>query len=335
MASLKEIAQAAGVSIGTVSVVLNGKADELRIAQQTRERIWAAAKQLDYHPNVTARRLRKGAEQNRPTIAVFWANDFPSELLGRFFSGIQHSILNNGIQCEVIVQPYRPSELHLAERLRSDELCNGAILTGVSDEDIRYLEATVLKVPVVVFNRRMKNYSSVYVDDYEAGYKAAELFASSGRLRPGIIAPNVSSSSILARSRGFLEGCQSLGLNVKPHHEQYAVLNMSGGLEAAKYLLEGEWPDSLFFPNGIMAVGAMSTFRRTGVRIPDDVAIITYGNSEHEQYTVPSLTSMTLPVEEMACACLELLLDMLKGKDVLTSRLYETPVVFRESFPEI
>ncbi|WP_127533636.1 LacI family DNA-binding transcriptional regulator [Paenibacillus kobensis] len=334
MASLKEIAQAAGVSIGTVSVVLNGRADELRIAKQTRDRILVVAKELDYHPNVAARRLRKAGEGSRPTIAIFWANDFPSELLGRFFSGIQHSILNKGMQCEMIVQPFRPSELHLAKQLATDDLCNGAILTGISDEDLRFLEEAELKIPVVVFNRRLDKYSSFYVDDYEAGRKAAELFAASGRRHAGLIAPDVESSSILLRCKGFLEGCQSLGLQVLPEHERYAVLNMGGGQEAAAAMLEGQRPDALFFPNGIMAVGAVSAFQRAGVRIPEDLAIITYGNSEHEQYTVPSLTSMILPVEEMASSCLEILMDLLKGRDMNVSRLYPTPVIFRESFPE-
>ncbi|MFC4098252.1 LacI family DNA-binding transcriptional regulator [Paenibacillus xanthanilyticus] len=336
MAGQKEIAELAGVSVGTVSLVLNGRAKELRISPATEEKILQAARELDYRPNVSARRLRRSGSDSVPTIAVFWASDFPSELLGRFFVGIQNSLLGKH-EFEVMVQPYRQSELHATNLLTAGELFNGVILTGISDSDIQFLEENRIRSPIVVFNRRLSNYSSVYVDDVEAGRKTAALFAAKGHKRVGMIAPDVQSVSITGRRMGFMDGARELGLELADAFNLQVQMSMLGGQEAASSLMESsELPTALFFPNGIMAVGALPVLHRAGVRIPEEMEIITYGDSEHERFTLPALTSLILPVEDMASACVDLLMGILQGQlQAPHAERFETPFVFRESCPPL
>ncbi|MBB3108046.1 LacI family transcriptional regulator [Paenibacillus phyllosphaerae] len=332
MAGLKDIAELAGVSVGTVSLVLNGRARDLRISPETEEKIVQAARQLDYRPNTAARRLRRAGNENLPTIAVYWASDFPSELLGRFFIGIQNSLLDRH-EFEVTVQPYRQSELHQSNLLSASELYNGVILTGVSDADIQFLEENPMKSPVVVFNRRLTSYSSVYVDDEEAGRKAAALFAAKGHKLVGMIAPDVRTSSINHRKNGFIHGAREHGMELPEACIYQVPMSMHGGQIAAEHLVTvRDRPTALFFPNGIMAVGALPVLHRAGIRIPDDLEIITYGDSEHERFTLPSLSSLILPVEAMASSCIDVLMKTIKGQMRSPhAERFETPFVFRES----
>lgn len=332
MAGLKEIAELAGVSVGTVSLVLNGRAKELRISPATEDKILQAARELDYRPNVSARRLRRSAHDSVPTIAVFWASDFPSELLGRFFIGLQNSLLGKH-EFEVMVQPYRQSELHASNLLTAGELFHGVILTGVSDSDIQFLEENPIRSPIVVFNRRLSNYSSVYVDDVEAGRKTAALFAAKGHRRVGMIAPDVQTVSISGRRTGFMDGAREHGLELPDAFNFQVPMSMLGGQIAAGMLTAlSEPPTALFFPNGIMAVGALPVLHRAGIRIPEELEIVTYGDSEHERFTLPALSSQILPVETMASACVDVLMGILKGQlQAPHAERFETPFVFRES----
>lgn len=335
MSTIKEIANETKLSIGTVSLVLNGRGDEMRISRKTQELVLETARRFGYLPNVSARRLRHSGSKTVPIIATFWPSDLSSEILGRFFKGVHGSELLQEHQFEMTVQPYKRSHIGNMRAVCDTGLFNGAIITGISEEDQQYLEKHPLGIPTVIFNRESSVYSTVRVDHYEIGRKTAELFARRGHRRVGIIMPDFGKRTRTSiRHQGFIESCERYGLTLEPGHIQSAPMTFEGGNKAARSLLEEnkELPTAVFFPISIMAVGALPVFHQAGIKIPDMMEIMTYGDNEIERYTVPSLSTVKLPVEEMADACIRLVLDSLRGNgEEPSSIVFEAPFVFRES----
>ena len=102
---IKQIAEQAGVSPGTVSLVLNGRGDELRISKVTQQRVKEVAKELNYQPNIYARRLRSTKTgKTSKVIAVFWSTEFMDDMMGRFFLGMQKVLLDGGHEVEFFIQ---------------------------------------------------------------------------------------------------------------------------------------------------------------------------------------------------------------------------------------
>jgi len=335
MSTIKEIAERTKLSIGTVSIVLNGRGDEMRISKKTQQRILEAAQGIGYLPNVSARRLRQSNARNLPIIATFWPSDLSSELLGRFFVGAQSSILEQEFEFEMTIQPYNRKNMHRIKEYCDRGIYHGAILTGISAEEQRYLEEHPLSVPTVLFNRLSDSYSCVHVDTYEIGRKTAELFAVRGHKKVGTIVPDhlVKAENNL-RFRGFVESCEKYGLELEERHIQSAPMTMEGGNAAAKKIVEGggPLPTAMFFPLGLMAVAALPEFHRAGIRIPDEMEILTYGDHDAERYSVPSLSTVKLPVEEMAAACIRLAMGRILDPSAKPKSLvFETPFIFRES----
>jgi len=335
LSTMKRIAEETNLSIGTVSLVLNGRGDELRISKKTQQLVLETARRLGYLPNVSARRLRQASGAAIPVIAAFWPTDLSPEIIGRFFAGAHRSMLQQENEFEMMIQPYRRSQIHKLRSVCDLGIYNGIIITGLSEADQRYLEEHPLGVPTVLFNRESRVYSNVRVDNYEIGRKTAELFASRGHRRVGIIMPDYGEQTrISLRNKGFIESCKTYGLTIERGHIQSAPMTMEGGNIAARRMLEAgsEPPTAVFFSISTMAVAALPVFHQAGIRIPDRMEIMTYGDHEIERYTFPSLSTVKLPVEEMAQACIRLVIDSIRGlRDEPASLVYETPFVFRES----
>ncbi|GFN33497.1 LacI family DNA-binding transcriptional regulator [Paenibacillus xylaniclasticus] len=338
MSTIKEIAEKTKLSVGTVSVVLNGRGDEMRISKKTQQRILEAAQGFGYVPNMSARRLRQSGVQSLPIIATFWPSDLSSDLLGRFFMGAQSPILEQEYEFEMTIQPFKRNNIHRIKEICDSGMYHGVILTGISAEDQRFFEAHPLSVPAVLFNRYSSIYSCVHVDTYEIGRKTAELFAMRGHRKVGTIVPDhlVRSENNL-RFKGFVESCARYGLELEERHIQAAPMTMEGGYSAARKIVDGggELPTAMFFPLGTMAVAALPVFNRANIKIPDEMEILTYGDHDAEKYSVPSLSTVKLPVEEMAAACIRLAMGrVLDPSTKAKAIVFETPFIFRESCGE-
>ena len=169
MSTIKDIAKEAGVSIATVSIVLNGKGKERKISKETQSRIYAIAQQLNYVPNQSAKKLR-AAQKDSYAIAFYWATDFRINYLARITLGIQQEIMNLKKNIRLTVIPYKVD--HLEEQMKStqNDFFNGIIIANMSNTDMEFLNTTyVPPCPVVLFNRESPKFSSVTMDNYKVG----------------------------------------------------------------------------------------------------------------------------------------------------------------------
>jgi len=334
MSSIKEIAKLANVSQGTASIVLNGKGDQLRISQATQQRIYEAARALDYRPNISARRLRSSGETVAPIIALFWTLDTRASLIGRFLKGVHNALKSSEEECELLIQPYVSTKLKDVRSLSTGTRFNAAIIANATEEDETFLREEGVNVPIVLHLRDSDTHSSVSVDNYQTGLEVARLFASRGHQRVSLISPpELSSRAIRHRKEGFLKGAMQYNLTVMPEHVVGGDFTEEGGYQAAGELLNTDVrPTALFVVSDQMAIGALARMHEMGIKVPDDIEIVGHDDNESSKFSIPSLTTVHLPIEEMAEACVRLSIDLMNHQVAgPVAKTFTPHFVFRNS----
>lgn len=333
MSGIKEIAELAQVSEATTSLVLNGKGDASRISPSTQQKVFEAAKILNYRPNISARRLRNGGETVLPVIALFWTLDSRASLLGPFLKGIQATLSNYHEEFDLMIQPFVGSQLNEIRSLITGTRFNGAIIVNPTEQDEHFLETSNLNIPIVLYQRSSLKYSCVNVDNFKSGQEVASLFANRGHREVGIVLPDVSSTAIRTRKEGFLTKADELGLNVRPENIIFSDFNETGGYNAFRKLIQSSiLPSAVFVASDQMSVGALLALKEEEIQVPHDIEIVSHDNYEVSQFTIPPLTTMHIPLDEMASACVQTLVDLMHHQVTApVHKNFETHLVVRKT----
>ena len=139
MSTIKDVAHAAGVSISTVSIVLNGLAEARKIPKRTQDKVLEAVHAVNYQPNLSARRLRS-SENQEYTIAIYWANDTRIFVLTRIIQALQGMILRSSPKINLEIRPFVPGHLENDVALRTLSSFNGVLIGTLNKQDLDYLE---------------------------------------------------------------------------------------------------------------------------------------------------------------------------------------------------
>jgi LacI family transcriptional regulator len=334
MITIKEIATSLGVSPSTVSIVLTGKGNERKISPATQERIQKAALKLGYTPSIAARRLRStiaGTDESL-VFAVFWADDFRAGMMVRFLRGLRQGINQCERPIRMMLFTYTNGELYKEKVLASRTECHAAIVCNASLKDKKFLESTDLPIPIVLYNRYSQKYATVNVDDGKMGRLCAEALADNGCKKVAIITSAPAYPGMARRTSAFKETATMRGLQISP---SYCCDNsLQGGYNALCSQYLKEIPDGLFCGSDNIALGALRALWEKGLTVPGDIRVVSIGNGDrdYEEYCIPKLSVVYLPMEKMASECLFLLLDVLDGKvNPPCSRELEVEYIPRES----
>ena len=335
-APIKEIAEKLGVSLSTVSVVLNGRGDAMRISKATQKRVREAAKELNYHPNIYARRLRtSGAEEAYKVIAVFWCTDFTDDMLGRFFRGAQRCVKDKDYKVEFYVNLFDSDHLSDWKDIMTSSHFSGIIISGISDgKDMEFLDEHQFDLPVVLLYWNVQKYNCVYLNDYEIGKNSAKLFSLRKHKRVGLVSLKKRLHGAVLRQMGFLETCAQCGLEIKKEWIQEAEgRDCNSGYESMKKILAGkERPTAIFVMAPEQVLGVIMACRDEGIEIPKDMEVLTYGDNSVFPYFSPSISSVHIPLESVGENALSLLTVVIDGQiDIPVSRMLSAEFAFRES----
>ncbi len=333
MVTVKDIAKAAGVSPSTVSIILNGKNEERKISDKTCKKVWEAVQSLGYQPNIAARTLRDSQDNGPRTIALYWANDFRTSMLSRFLKGLELAAADDGH--EIVVFTYANDQLNRQKALLSGKRFHAAIIANASKKDMEFINSVVFPVPVVLYNRQAPDYYSVTVDNYKMGRLAAEAFHQKGKKHPWIITSTDVFPGMSLRIDGFCQTLEALGIPCPADDRKTAVNSLESGARMMQEILRSKRPcDCVFCLSDAIAHGVLYTLNREGKKIPEEISVISIGNgeSEYSQYSIPPLTNVYLPMEDMAKNCLEILQRLLDHEEVPQKNLLlDTPLILRES----
>ena len=297
MATIKDVAQRAGVSLTTASIVANGRGEEKHISSATIERVSAIIEALGYHPNQNAQQLRaKNARQ--PVIAFYWPLDYRANMLGIRLVNLHSVLLEQELNYEIVVQTYFNDQLERFLPPLQDGRYTGAIIAGASDQDMVQLESTKITVPVILINLESRKYSTVGVSHAQMGAQAAALLHKKGYQECAVVKSMERYGGTARRTKAFLYSCKQLGITVRPEWTFSAPATILGGVQATEeFCALTERPGVIFYETDCMAQGGLYTLQRRRIAVPGDIELLSIGVQEPEtmQYLTPSISCVTVP----------------------------------------
>ncbi len=328
MASIKDVAQRAGVSPTTVSHVIN----ETRfVSEELRARIYQAINKLDYRPNAIARSLRCKKTQTIGMIIPDIAYPFLAEVA----RGVEDSGFKLGynvILCDSNGALER--ETAYIDLLREKQV-DGIILVAAG-ESSRHVETLIKQgMPVISVDRELPGLEvdSVFADNLQGGYQATEYLIQLGHRRIGCITgpPDLSISS--QRISGYRQALKRYDIPLCDELVVISDFRYQEGYRATRQLLAlNEPPTAIFACNDIMAVGAICAAKDKGLGVPEGIAIIGFDDIALASFISPRLTTVSQPKHEMGAIAVELLVERIKEKSQsFTKVILPVHLVVRES----
>jgi LacI family transcriptional regulator len=315
--SLKQVAERAGVSGATVSRVLNGKELD-RIPIETRERIMRIAQELDYRPNRFARILRDGRTGTVGLMVSGLTNPFFVEVL----EAAERYLIEADYQ---VVQDAAPSVRGTYQHhgKLQDWPVDGVIMWAYADQTLgTFLGSRAQGVPVVYLGYdRNDGTDNVYFDYYEATYTLMRNVVDRGYRNLCFVCPHdyrgLPRDKMDGRGAAFFDVCEASGVEqsyyVIPDHQETRTAGREAGL-AIGAMPAAERPRVLICHNDVLACGIYHGLRRSGLRIPEDIAITGFDGTEEGQCLDRPLTTVLTPAEELCRHACDILLRRMQGK---------------------
>lgn len=308
--TIRELADAAGVSIATVSRVLNNKPHP--VGEATRRRILKLADEMGYRPNLAARSLRT---ERSSTIGIITDN-IDSAHTTMMVRGIQDRVKEDGYICVVISADWDPQNEREAIRELASRAIDGIIFAETWHRSAHEILALSNK-PFVFVHRQFPSEHpySVTPDEVYGARLATGHLVGLGHRRIGYINGPVEFYASADRLRGYQEELAAHGIAYDPALATRGDWQVESGYTAMLALLAANpQPTAVFAGNDLMAAGAMYAIFDAGLRVPHDIAVVGYDNREIARIFRPSMTTVTLPLYEMGQASAQVLLDLLAGK---------------------
>ena len=311
MANMKEIAKIAGVSLGTVSHVLNGS---VTVREPLRKRVMDAVDALDYQPSQLARGLRRDKTNMIGMIIPDLTNPFfPAVVRGAEDFAFEHGY--RLVLCNTD-NDHAKEIVHLNE-LRT-YLPSGLIVIPSNFSDLTAQAESYRKAgtAVVCVDRLPKDWNgdSVTANNEQGAYEATNYLLSQGHTRLAIITGPRYLTNAQDRLRGFKRALLERKLSIDPEYVQETSFDQHGGYSKTVLLLRMiPAPTVILAGNDMIAFGALLAFRESGVRCPDDISLMGFDNLDFAEMTSPPLSSVSQPGYQMGMRAAQILVDRVRG----------------------
>lgn len=313
--TIKDIAKALGISTSTVSRALR---DSYEISPETKQMVLDCAEKLNYRPNPIALSLKERRSRSIGVVVCEIANNFFSQVI----NGIESIAYDRGYN--VIVSQSRESydrEVSDLQYLASRSVDGLLISLSTETNDMSHLKALHDKgFPIVFFDRISEELDThrVIVDNFKGAYEATEHLIRNGCKRIAAISNSEFLSITSERLGGYKEALLANGMKVNQHYIQHCFYGgmIYSEIEDAvnKLMTQKQKPDAIFTTSDKLTTGCLKTLKRRGIKIPDDVALIGFSNSDIAELIDPPLSVVRQPALEMGKAATELLLQVIESK---------------------
>ncbi|MFJ9928061.1 LacI family DNA-binding transcriptional regulator [Streptomyces misionensis] len=321
--TIKDVAAAAGVSKGAVSLAFN---DKPGVSEATRERIFAVARRLGWAPNASARSLSR---QSVDTVGLAICR--PARLLGlepfymEFISGIESVLTERNCSLLLRLVGSLEEEIGLQESWWRERQVGGSILVDFHQSDPRIAPLRALGLPAVAVGHPSLTggFPSVWTDDRTAVEEAVRYLAALGHRRIARVGGPCGLGHSAIRSEAFATTMEELGLDGGLHVET-GFSGDEGARATRSLLLSSSRPTAIVYDNDIMAVAGLGVAAEMGVSVPDDLSLLAWDDSQLCRLTHPTLSAMSHDVHAFGAEVARVLFDVVAGQDVV-SRPVATP----------
>lgn len=307
-ATLKDVAQLAGVSTATVSYALSGKRT---ISEETKLRIQEAIKELDYVPDLNARSLSMRdskligvvVPQTEPGDRLMFQNSFYSEVLG----SIEYYARLQGYHILISATDANESYLTLAKKRNLD----GIIVIGMYPDEF-YQQMKKTQIPIVLIDSYCNDhyYHNIRIDDAYGSYLATKYMLENGHEDIAFFAGQMKENGVMKkRLLGYQQALQEFEIPYRQEYVFESQIDYASGIELANELMKSGLPATgIVAAADILAIGAVKGFFEAGKHVPSDYSIIGFDDVEMAQYMTPGLTTIRQQISLKGQKAVELLL---------------------------
>lgn len=322
--TIYDIAKEANVGIGTVSRVFN---DNPNVNPKTRERVLVVSKRLNYHPHAYAQGLARRRTNTIAAIIPFFTNYFFVEIL----QGIQDKITSLGYDL-ILYGINHPREIDQYLRKGAQRGRVDGILFFSSRLPESFVEGSGSETKALVLvDTFHQKFDSLHVDNFQGAITATNHLITLGHKNIGMINANLNSTPARERLKGFAEAMRAGGRELRPQNVVETTITKNdgftreAGFNAMKQLLDlgDERPTAVFIASDVQAIGALSALRLSGVKVPDDIAIVAYDDIELAAHF--ELTTMRQPMYRMGELAVEKLFQRMENPAAPPSHVLFVP----------
>ncbi|MDB5201106.1 MAG: LacI family transcriptional regulator [Ferruginibacter sp.] len=317
--TIKDIAKALGISTSTVSRALR---DSYEISPETKQLVLDCAETLNYRPNPIALSLKERRSRSIGVVVCEIANSFFSQVI----NGIESIAYDKGYNV-IISQSHESYEREMMDLHYLSSRSVDGLLISLSTEtnDISHLQALHQKgLPIVMFDRISDEIQThcVVADNFKGAYEATEHLIQRGYKKIAAIANSEFLSITTERLAGYKEALHTYGHkynNAYVKHCFYGGMVFSEIEEAVNKLFTlKQRPDAIITTSDKLTTGCLKTLVRRGIRVPEDIALVGFSNSDLAELLNPPLTVLRQPAMEMGRDATELLLQLIESKRPIT-----------------
>jgi LacI family transcriptional regulator len=324
---MKDVAERAGVSLSTVSFVLNKKRSS-SISPATSKRVWAAAQDLNYHVNVHARRLARGRSNYVGLIISEIANPFFPDVI----KGFETAASARGLELLLCNTEYQPERMAAAVNKMLGEGVRGvAIMTSTfGEEQLKALASRRIPVVLLSVGPNSPRARKIEINFSKGILQAIDHLIALGHRKFGVISGPLHIGSAATTRDVILE---SLGLrDLRAKHVVECNYRVDGGMSAVRSLLDqSALPTALLCGNDLIALGAISALQEANIRVPEDVSVVGVDDIVFARLASPPLTTVRVPREDLGRLGFEVLEGMRRSKSIANTQQVETSLVVRKS----
>lgn len=311
-ATIRDVARAAGVGLGTVSRVLNNSA---LVSQTTRQRVLDVIAELQYTPSQIARSFALGKTLTVATIAPFFTRPSVIERL----RGIEATLAGNGYNLVVFnVETAARRDACLHDVPRADR-CDGVIIISLTPHGKEVMALLATGLPVVLVDTAAEGLLSVGIDDTAAGELATHHLIALGHSRIGFIGDSreytatFNFTSSWDRHAGYLRALERAGIAARPTYEHFGFHGRFEARTLARELLDlPEPPTAIFAASDTQALGVLEAARDLGIAVPAALSVIGFDDIDVSEYL--GLTTVRQPLYESGSRGTELLFSLIAGQ---------------------
>lgn len=308
--SIKDIAKQLGISISTVSFVVNGKAKEKRISEELTQRVLKLVEELDYKPDALARSFRTG----KTNIIGFLVDDISRPFFSNLARFIDEKAAKNGYK--IIYSSTRSNKKKAIELLQifQDRHVDGYIIALPEGLETEVETLTKSHKPVVLFDRYFPELNTDYVviNNEESTYKATRHLIDNGYKNIGFVTIDTIEQQMLDRIGGYNNAISGSSLDASVLKISYTSSAMAVPV-IMDYLKEQKQLDAVIFSANYLCVDGLRAIRYIGLNIPDDLAVVSFDDFELLEFSSPSITAIAQPLEDIAENIMSILLQRLNN----------------------
>jgi len=310
VANIRKVAQLAGVSVATVSRVLNHPE---RVSEKTKNRVLSVMKDIDFSPNALARGLNLRRTNTIALVIPDIQNPLYTEI-ARGVESIAHRNGNNLLLCNTekdVVKEKSYVQMLIEKKI------DGVILayTGLKDADFQEIINKEINLILCGMNSATMRISSVYSDFRQGAALAVQHLIKLGYKRIACITGSDRYIENREKVQGYIETMEKAELDVHPHYLVHGNDDINSGyLSALKLQKIEDRPEAVFVCNDLMAIGAINAMQKAGLNVPEDIGVVGYDNIVMGSFIDPKLTTVSWPVYKMGILSARILIDEVKSK---------------------